>query len=60
MTVQETDSYKRFMCDPNNTLRCAECPANVGAEDGFTRQYPCGQQNCWVECHCNDNDRREN
>lgn len=40
--------YKRFMFDPANSLNCEACPEN------HTGKYRgCGQQNCWVDIHCN-------
>lgn len=43
-----TKEYAQFMCNPNNICNCCECPENED-RDG---KYPCGQQNCWVACHC--------
>lgn len=42
-------AYKDFMCNPCNAYNCAECPERGISTDGL----PCGQQNCWVLCHCN-------
>lgn len=49
MTRQEMRAYTRFMCDPANSHNCAECPEN---EHRGNDTLPCGQQNCWVDCHC--------
>lgn len=50
MTVEE---YKAFMYNPANEGNCEECPENRGFEEGASRIVgPCGQQNCWVYCHC--------
>ena len=44
----KTKAYEHFMFNPENIGNCAECPENVGSPNGF----PCGQQHCWVTCHC--------
>ena len=44
--------YLEFMCNPENTCKCKECPENrnfVGEAP-----LPCGQWNCWVKCHCKE------
>lgn len=41
--------YRSFMCNKANEYNCSECPENKGYDNS---QYPCGQQNCWVTCHC--------
>lgn len=43
------EAYKDFMYNPDNVRNCSECPENIGD----TNNLPCGQQNCWVSCHCN-------
>ena len=48
MTEQEVKAYKDFMYNPENSHNCAECPENEDRRNGL----PCGQQNCWVDCHC--------
>lgn len=30
-----------------------ECPENKDFDD-WEGKYPCGQQNCWVTCHCRE------
>lgn len=45
--------YLEFMYNPRNVENCSECPENTGASD-WQGQKPCGQQNCWVSCHCGD------
>ena len=32
---------------------CDECPENKDFDD-WEGKYPCGQQNCWVTCHCRE------
>ena len=39
--------YRRWMQNPENSHNCENCPENSGY-DGL----PCGQQNCWVDLHC--------
>lgn len=46
MTEKE---YKEFMEDPNNSHSCNNCPENKG--NFHEADLPCGQQNCWVDCH---------
>lgn len=41
-------AYKNFMYNRSNEFCCTECPEN----SGHTGRLPCGQQNCWVTCHC--------
>ena len=48
----DKDDYIKFMYNPNNSLNCTECPEN----SGFSGKLPCGQQNCWVDCHCQSNE----
>ena len=51
MTKEE---YINFMCNSENEFKCAGCPENQGLDKNRAdRVYPCGQQNCWVTCHCN-------
>ena len=51
ITEKQRQEYIRFMCDPQNICRCDRCPENRDM-DGWQRRLPCGQQNCWVEVHC--------
>lgn len=44
-------AYKAFMYNPDNSMNCQECPENHGFSS-FGGNLPCGQQNCWVDCHC--------
>lgn len=44
-------AYREFMYNPDNFHQCEACPANI--ELGGNGQLPCGQYNCWVDCHCN-------
>jgi hypothetical protein len=48
----DKDAYICFMCDPNNSYNCNECPER---ESGNDDRLPCGQQNCWVDVHCKAN-----
>jgi hypothetical protein len=49
MTEIELNAYKKFMYNPANIYNCTECPENEGRTEEC---LPCGQQNCWVQCHC--------
>lgn len=42
--------YKEFMYCKENEYNCHCCPENTGMQGS----HPCGQQNCWVMCHCKD------
>lgn len=44
------DEYKQFMYDERNEYCCESCPENRGFDNNCN--HPCGQQNCWVTCHC--------
>ena len=44
--------YKNFMCNPDNRMNCDKCPKNRDMSD-WQGRLPCGQYNCWVDCHCN-------
>lgn len=45
--------YVKWMYNKNNRLKCSECPRNDDLDrNRADRVYPCGQQNCWVDCHC--------
>ena len=52
MTELEKQEYLAFMYDQGNEFNCQNCPENIGA-DSWQGNLPCGQQNCWVTCHCN-------
>ena len=52
MTNREIISW---MCNPENSGNCAECPYNEGFSDWQNRK-PCGQFRCWVDCHCNQSE----
>ena len=52
---QYQKEYCTFMYNTKNEYNCDECPAASGRyinESGLL----CGQQNCWVTCHCNSKD----
>lgn len=51
MTKEEAKEYKGFMFNPENSHSCENCPENEGRSD-WQGNLPCGQQNCWVDCHC--------
>ncbi len=53
MTKSEIKKYKDFMYNPENENNCSECPENVGTTWPENIR-PCGQQNCWVTCHCKE------
>ena len=48
MTEQEIKEYKEFMYNEDNICNCEDCPEN----NEMRGKYPCGQQSCWVACHC--------
>ena len=59
--LKETDyaayraAYVEWMYDERNEFRCAECPHGNDRMDQNRADYvvgPCGQQHCWVTCHC--------
>lgn len=45
------EEYIEWMYDNSNEFNCSECPENQDME-GEQHRHPCGQQNCWVSCHC--------
>ena len=46
--------YCAFMYNPENIGNCAECPENRDFVQGSGYICgPCGQQNCYVDVHCN-------
>mgnify|MGYP004512933483 FL=1 len=47
--IIDREKYIKFMYDPQNSHNCDICPEN----QDFNGINPCGQQNCWVDCHCN-------
>lgn len=49
-TTVDRDAYICFMCDPDNSYNCNECPER---ESGSGNGLPCGQHHCWVDVHCN-------
>lgn len=48
---KEVRQYLDFMYNRENRLKCGECPENQGF-DSWEGKKPCGQQRCWVDCHC--------
>ena len=50
--------YVEFMCNPNNSHKCENCPENRNF-DSWEGKLPCGQQNCWVDCHCKRNEEED-
>ncbi|MFR4412643.1 hypothetical protein [Anaerobutyricum hallii] len=52
MTAEERNKYIEFMYDYKNEYNCENCPENRG--DFPHDKLPCGQQNCWVTCHCKE------
>lgn len=44
------EKYKDFMCNPKNEYNCNECPERGTNHNDYG--LPCGQQICWVTCHC--------
>lgn len=57
MTDKEIEDYKLFMNDIKNAYCCGFCPENKEEELGSSSKLPCGQYNCWVNCHCNESVR---
>ena len=51
MTNQERQHYINFMYNEANEYNCTECPENEHFDD-WEGKLPCGQQICWVTCHC--------
>lgn len=52
MTAKEIKrKYLDFMCNPENSHNCENCPENKG-DDGWQGRWPCGQWHCWVNLHC--------
>lgn len=45
--------YINFMYNVKNIHNCKDCPENYGDDGWEANGNPCGQQNCWVYCHCN-------
>ena len=60
MTNKEIEDYKLFMNDIKNAYCCGFCPENKEEELGSSSKLPCGQYNCWVNCHCNGKVNQEN
>jgi hypothetical protein len=51
--TKKQKEYQKFMFNKDNIFNCDACPENRGFKEGNSRiAGPCGQQNCWVECHC--------
>lgn len=46
------NAYLDFMFNRHNIRKCSECPENIGHDGHEACGNPCGQQNCWVTCHC--------
>ena len=50
---EQVKAYLQFMYDRKNEYNCENCPENIGC-DSWQGNLPCGQQNCWVTCHCDN------
>ena len=46
------NKYLKFMYSEDNAYNCDECPEQGSSYRGPGNPLPCGQQNCWVVCHC--------
>jgi len=53
MANEERKAYIDFMYNAENSHRCDECPENREFSS-WGGNFPCGQQNCWVDCHCRE------
>lgn len=51
------EEYVNFMYNEDNEYNCTECPENDPDRVFGSGRLPCGQQNCWVTCHCRHLDR---
>lgn len=51
MTEEIKRKYLDFMCNPENSHNCENCPENK-RDDGWQGRWPCGQWHCWVNLHC--------
>lgn len=57
--IAKKDEKQMSISTMNNFLyRCGsdmhtESPENKDFDD-WEGKYPCGQQNCWVTCHCGE------
>lgn len=58
MTDQERNAYIEFMYNPENSHCCDGCPENREFSS-WGGNLPCGQQNCWVDCHCRQTEEAE-
>ena len=56
MANNKDRDYVAFMYNRENVHNCGSCPENTGS-DGWQCPLPCGQQNCWVEAHCDSLER---
>ena len=55
---EEEREYIKFMYNPSNSHNCDGCPENKNS-DNWEGKLPCGQQNCWVDCHNKVNEEYE-
>lgn len=53
--MTDREKYVAFMCNEENEFNCENCPENQGCDD-WQGRYPCGQWNCWVTCHCKNDE----
>ena len=51
MNEKELKEYREFMSNSHNSHKCEVCPANEGKTHNTEWVLPCGQYNCWVDCH---------
>lgn len=51
-TIKETaEEIQKNILFNNEFYESEECPENRNF-DSWQERNPCGQQNCWVDCHC--------
>lgn len=49
-------SYVEFLSNKDNSHNCDYCPYNIEMSSWPGNSLPCGQFNCWVDLHHNEED----
>ena len=56
MKEMSFDETRRWLCDPDNSCNCDECPMNEEFSSWPGTRLPCGQFQCWVDVNNKDSD----
>ena len=59
MTEKEVKAIREWLCKPENSGNCGECPYNYRASEWPGHRLPCGQFTCWVDLHTEEEEPQD-